>query len=881
MIKNTDLKISKILRVWCTNSIPIGLLLTSAACVDYNTDNWAIVSHRVETVAENGAIVPNFVLVKHGETITFSLVPEENHALAEITGCHGSLSSNGYTIGPVLGDCVVTARFVLNSHTVDSTQNTGGRIEPDAAQVLHGDTASFTLIPDTGYHVESVTGCNGTLMGNSYVTGPVDGECTISATFHLNDYTLTATAGPGGDIVPPTTRVRHGDTASFTLIPDPGYHVESVTGCNGLLTGTVYTTGPITADCIVNATFHLNRYTITTDTGSGGSIIPVQAEVSHGGITRFTVTPYPGYRIGTVSGCGGFLSGTTYTTGAITSGCTIDAGFIRNPPPAATLAMTISAVKRFRFEWNDITDATFYRLLADPDGGSGFTQLGAEIPAGTRNVEFIVPLYARIGARYLLQSCNEGGCTDSFELPVATSSLTSGIGYFKPSNTSYSIWFGASVSLSADGTTMAVGAPHEDSDATGINGDQYNYRAADAGAVYVFVRNGASWSQQAYIKAGNTDARDQFGSVVRLSDDGDTLVVSAPYEDSSANGIDGDHNDDSMTDSGAVYVFTRTGSTWSQQAYIKPHNTGAGDRFGERIDLDGSGDLLAVAAPLEDSSATGIDSPVDDDTLTNSGAVYLFRRTGNGWAQEAYIKAAPSANEWLGRSIGLSGDGGTLAIGKLMSNYSGKVYLFSNKTGNWALQASFTGNNTTGGDQFARSLALSRNGDTLAVGAPYEDSSATGVGGDPYDNGAFNSGAAYIFVRNGTTWSQQAYIKASNTGREDWFGETLSLSDDGDTLAVGAPWENGGAAGFGGDETDDSLSHAGAAYLFARDGIQWHQTAYLKAKNPGAGDRFGAALCLGNDTLAVGALFESSGARGINQDPDGSTSGDSGAIYLY
>ena len=169
--------------------------------------------------------------------------------------------------------------------------------------------------------------------------------------------------------------------------------------------------------------------------------------------------------------------------------------------------------------------------------------------------------------------------------------------YVKASNTDAGDDFGYSVAL--DGNTLAVGARQEASNATGIGGDDTDNSAMGRGAVYVFVRSGTSWTQQAYVKASNTEADDWFGHSVAL--DGDMLAVGARYEDSNATGIDGDESDNSAMDSGAVYVFARSGTTWMQQAYVKASNTGAGDWFGQSVAL--AGDTLAVAAIQEESGS--------------------------------------------------------------------------------------------------------------------------------------------------------------------------------------------------------------------------------------------------------------------------------------
>jgi hypothetical protein len=159
----------------------------------------------------------------------------------------------------------------------------------------------------------------------------------------------------------------------------------------------------------------------------------------------------------------------------------------------------------------------------------------------------------------------------------------------------------------------------EDSAAIGVDGDQANSSALDSGAVYVFKRSGSVWTQEAYLKASNTEANDLFGTSVSLS--GDTLAICAILEASAAIGFDGDQGDNSAPDSGAIYLFKRIGSVWAQAAYLKASNTGTGDWFGYSVSL--SGDTLAVGAPPEDGAAIGIGGDQASNTASSSGAVYV------------------------------------------------------------------------------------------------------------------------------------------------------------------------------------------------------------------------------------------------------------------
>lgn len=454
--------------------------------------------------------------------------------------------------------------------------------------------------------------------------------------------------------------------------------------------------------------------------------------------------------------------------------------------------------------------------------------------------------------------------------------------FVKASNTDEDDLFGGSVAL--DGDTLAVGARWESSDATGINGNQNNNSEVNSGAVYVYTRDGLAWSQQAYIKASNTDSSDWFGGAIAL--DGDTLVVGAELEDSSATGIDSDQVNNDAFSAGAVYVFTRSGDVWSQQAYLKASNTDGSDNFGSSVSLDG--DTLAVGANDEESGATGVDGNEANNAIEDSGAVYIFARTGTTWSQQAYIKASNTGEDDIfGYSTSIDGD--TLVVGAPNeqsgstgidgnqshngSHDAGAAYVFTRTADVWSQQAYVKASNTDNGDSFGWSVAI--DGDTIAVGAFGEDSSATGADGYEFDNSEFNSGAAYVFTRIGTTWSQQAYLKANNTEAGDQLGWSLDL--DGDLLVVGANNEDGD----GSDPADDSLLLTGGAFVFAREGETWSFDQYLKASNPRFGDLFGESVAIDDGWLAVGAIGEESQATGIDGNENDDTMNDAGAVYVF
>jgi len=378
--------------------------------------------------------------------------------------------------------------------------------------------------------------------------------------------------------------------------------------------------------------------------------------------------------------------------------------------------------------------------------------------------------------------------------------------------------FGISVSISDDGNTAIIGAQMEDTTAT------------NAGSVYIFTRSGTTWSQQAKIQASDAEASDQFGSSVSISDDGNTAIIGAQYEDTTA------------TDAGAAYIFTRSGTTWSQQAKIQASDAETNDYFGFSVSISGDGDTAIVSAYLEDTSGT------------SAGSAYIFTRSGTTWSQQAKIQASDAAaNDYFGWAVSISDDGNTAIIGAWREDTTatdaGAAYIFTRSGTTWSQQAKIQASDAEASDNFGLSVFISGDGDTAIIGAPTEDFSSL-----------TNNGAAYIFTRSGTTWSQQAKIQASDPETGDYFGQSVSVSDDGNTAIVGAHNE------------DTNGSNAGSAYIWTRSGTTWSQKAKIQASDAEAGDNFGRSVFISGDgnTVIVGA---------DNEDPSSTT--DAGAAYIF
>jgi len=576
----------------------------------------------------------------------------------------------------------------------------------------------------------------------------------------------------------------------------------------------------------------------------------------------------------TLAACGGGGGGgsasSALSTNADLADLSISAGTLDPPFSSDTYAYLVGPQEMFVHG-----SVTLTPLAAH--AGATITVDGLVVASGTPSPVIDVP--ATVTPVLVRVTAEDGESVREYNVIITRQGLSLQTDYVKASNTGQNDRFGYSVAL--DGDTLVVGADYEASNATGVDGDQLDHSAPHSGAVYVFFRHlNGTWFQEAYLKASNTDAGDAFGQSVAL--DGDTLVVGADGEDSNATGVNGNQLDNSAPWSGAAYVFVRSDGIWSQQAYLKASNTDSDDAFGQSVALDG--DTLVVGAN-EASNATGVDGNELDNSASSSGAAYVFVRSDGIWSQQAYLKASNTdASDYFGWSVALDGDTVVVGADSESSNAtgvngnqldnsassSGAAYVFVRSDGIWSQQAYLKASNTDSDDTFGTSVAL--DGDTLMVGACGEDSNATGVNGNQLDNSASSSGAAYVFVRSDGIWSQQAYLKASNTDAGDVFGRSLAL--DGDTLVVGASSEDGGML-------LNNLPESGAAYFFVRSGGTWSQENYVKALDTENGDAFGTSVALDGGTLVIGARTEDSNATGVNGNQFDNSAPNSGAIYIF
>jgi hypothetical protein len=362
--------------------------------------------------------------------------------------------------------------------------------------------------------------------------------------------------------------------------------------------------------------------------------------------------------------------------------------------------------------------------------------------------------------------------------------------------------FGGQSAISGD--TAVIGAYLDDPKGT------------DSGAAYVFTRSGTTWTQQAKLTPADGQAGDRFAERVGIA--GDTIVAGAPWDD------------DAGADAGSAYVFTRVGATWSQQAKLTAGDAAAADHFGHHAAI--SGNTIVIGAPN------------DDNPSSDAGSVYVFTRSGTTWTQQAKLSASDAAaNDVFGAWTGISGD--TVVVGAPgdddNGSGSGSIYVFTRAGTTWTLQSKITPADGQAGDSFGESVAISA--DTILVGA-YSD-----------DDLAADAGSAYVFTRTGTTWTQQAKLLASDGTTGDSFGISTAL--DGNLAVVGAS-----------NDTPNGAS-SGSAYVFTRAGTVWSEQSKLTASDGAPLDSFATSMAVSGYTAVIGASGNDAVAT------------DAGAAYIF
>jgi hypothetical protein len=339
------------------------------------------------------------------------------------------------------------------------------------------------------------------------------------------------------------------------------------------------------------------------------------------------------------------------------------------------------------------------------------------------------------------------------------------------------------IATAVSGNTLIAGADLNDGAGTNV------------GAAYVYTRSGTTWSQQAKLTPSDGAAGDNFGFSVAI--DANTAVVGTRFHDAVA------------TDAGAAYVYTRSGSTWSLQQKLTPSDGALEDWYGFSVAV--AGETLAVGSFSHDAAGT------------NTGAAYVYTRSGSTWSLQQ--KIAPSdggANDGFGVSVGLSGN--TLLVGSYFNAMNGAAYAYTRSGSTWSLQQKITAADGAASDSFGWSVSV--DADTALIGS-FND-----------DDGFTNAGSAYVFTRSGSAWSQQAKLLASNAAASRRFGTSVSVS--GDVGLIGT--DNAGAT---------------FSYFFQRTGTTWSEQTNFAGTS---GQRYGFSVALDGVTGVVGSFADAAGS---------------------
>ena len=404
--------------------------------------------------------------------------------------------------------------------------------------------------------------------------------------------------------------------------------------------------------------------------------------------------------------------------------------------------------------------------------------------------------------------------------------------YLKAPNTGANDGFGSSVA--AEGPLLVVGAPNEDSAATGVDGNGSDNASTDAGAAYVLRRRGLVWMVEAYLKPSANVSGAHFGASVAIWKG--TVIVGAPG--------------DGATVAGAVYFFGKSGTTWSQTQRLAA--TGSA-KFGASLALADT--FLAIGAP--NVAAGGV-------------SIYHWTSAAAGWTPTTSLSGTilgASTGAQFGAAVAMAPDL-TLLIGAPLDDSigggvadTGAVYAFKYDGANWVSQGVLRPAVADSGDQFGASVSVAA--DVAVIGAPGEDS----LDATPENNLGQDPGAAYRFTRTGTTWSQGEFIKATPPLDQDRFGTWVGVH--GDLIAVGAP------------DTAAQDPASGRVLVWRHTPATLTAIGVLRNPASDAFDDFGTGAALSGEGILVAAPREDGAGTGTTGSPADDSAANAGAVFAF
>jgi hypothetical protein len=370
--------------------------------------------------------------------------------------------------------------------------------------------------------------------------------------------------------------------------------------------------------------------------------------------------------------------------------------------------------------------------------------------------------------------------------------------------------FGYAVDMSSDGSILVIGTYLDDDG------------GSNAGAAYVFEKNGSIWSEAKKLLGSGIVANSRFGNDVAISGDGSTILIGSSRENSYA---------------GKAYIFKKVNDIWTETQVLSASDAGSNDYFGAAVAIDHAGSRIAISAIY------------DDDSAYNSGAVYMFHYNGSNYTQQTKLMVSdPEANDNLGFSVAISTDGNVVVAGStrkgVVGNYIGAAYVFTYSGAVWTQQAKLLASDGIAADYFGYSVSTSSNGNVIAIGA-------TGT-----DDKNSNSGSVYVFEKNGSSWLQTNKLITAIGIDSDQLGKRVSVSGDGTQILATSPYAK------------DQGVALGAGFLFKKN-INWEHVDTLFSSDGLTGDLLGemaGVISKNGSVIAVSAYRKNNFT---------------GAVYIY
>lgn len=365
----------------------------------------------------------------------------------------------------------------------------------------------------------------------------------------------------------------------------------------------------------------------------------------------------------------------------------------------------------------------------------------------------------------------------------AVSSLTTKANYLPTgeeailSASGVTTYFGSSVAVNENGNYAIIGDPNDNT---------------QKGAAYIFIRSGTTWTQQAKLTASDGLSYEHFGASVAISSDGSYVIIGSPDAESV----------------GTAYIFKRINSTWAQEVELKANNAQHGPNFGCSVSISDDGSRVIVG---------------NYEHIGQTGKAYIFSRTGTSWTQEAVLIAIDGTNgDFFGYSVSISNDGMYSIIGAYRNNSgNGAAYIFMRSGTTWNQQAKLVANDAYFNSYFGNSVDISGDG-SICVVTSYNKNNSTGQ--------------AYIFIRSGTNWSQSQGLIAGDGSTNDNFGYSCSISTNGSRIIIGSRY---------GDKP--SVADCGSVYIFDKFGPIWTQQAEVNPSNGISNGSFGCSISISGD----------------------------------